>query len=249
MIFPSVMVVLVGILGIFTCGRPPVIIAFMIAASCLAVVLISFGGMVLGRHSLPQEWHCSLNLALSDPGLNATVIQDKNMADIALALGARTSWSAQELSVMLEANQTTVGIALIILAVVIIAAVLPISVWNLKLARARADAKLKSLANFKLPIPSDESELPQKSPPKLEMVTVNNDGADMSMSRHLSPFPAVHNEHHQPPTAPTMTPPTEDSVTLLSNKNSSVSKSEDDWTPVHEDGKPIVNEHRGHPTA
>merc|ERR1711934_178015 len=159
--------------------------------------------MVLGRHSLPQEWQASLDLTLSDSGLNASIIRvdDGNMADIAAALGARTSWSAQELSVMLEANQTTVGIGLIILAVVIIVAVLPISVWNLKLARARADAKSKSA--FKLPrttfspIPSDESELPQKSPPKLEMVTVNDDGADMSMSRHLSPFPAARNEHRK----------------------------------------------------
>ena len=96
------------------------------------------------------------------------------------------------------------------------------------------------------PIP----ELQQNSPPKLEMVTVNNDGADMSMSRHLSPnlpkHSAVRNEHRGHPTAPAMTPPTEDSVTLLRR---SASISEEDCTPVHEDGKPIVNEHRGHPTA
>merc|ERR1712032_316596 len=270
MIFPSVMVVLVGILGIFTCGRPPVIIAFMIAASCLAVVLLSFGGMVLGRHSLPQEWHCSLNLALSDPGLNATVIQDKNMADIALALGACTSWSAQEISVMLEANQTAVGIALIILAVVIIVAVLPISAWNLKLARSRTDAKEKShifnlpghgketelprkvgknrkfgeMTTF-TPIPSDESDLQQNEPQMLEMVTVKDDDADMSMSRHLSPNhakdSAVRNEHRGGPTAPPETPATtEDSVILLSKKDSTASMSEDDWTPVHKDGKRVV---------
>merc|ERR1711934_318079 len=146
MLFPSAMVVIVGILGIFTCGRPHIIIAFMTTASCLAVVLISFGAMVLGRHSLPQEWQARVDLTLSDPGLNASVIQvnDENMADIAVALGARTAWSAQEISVMLEANQTAVGIALIILAVVIIVAVLPISAWNLKLARSRTDAKEKS---------------------------------------------------------------------------------------------------------
>merc|ERR1711990_183453 len=109
----------------------------MTAASCLAVVLISFGAMLLGRHSLPQEWQARLDLTLSDPGLNASVIRmdDENMADIAVALGARTSWSAQELSVMLEANQTAVGIALISIAVVIIVVVLPVSGWTLKLAR------------------------------------------------------------------------------------------------------------------
>merc|ERR1712032_1048767 len=151
---------------------------------------------------------------------------------------------------------TAVGIALIILAVVIIVAVLPISAWNLKLARSRTDAKEKSHI-FNLPghgketelprkvgknrnvtftpIPSDESDLQQNEPQMLEMVTVKDDDADMSMSRHLSP------NHRGGPTAPPETPATtEDSVILLSKKDSTASMSEDDWTPVHKDGKRVV---------
>lgn len=273
MLFPSAMVVIVGTLGIFTCGRPHIIIAFMTAASCLAAVLISFGAMVMCRHSLPQEWQARLDLTLSDSGLNASVIQvdDEHMADIAVALGARTTWSAQEISVMLEANQTAVGIALISIAVVIIVVVLPVSGWTLKLARARAaardDDETERPRKFRIgkdwevgvmtplsPIPSDESELQQKSPPMLELVTVNDDA---DMSRYVSPqLPMRPRESpvrrvlrnkglsrwpaRRPPMPPG-TPPTEDSVIFLREKNSSFSMSEDDWTPVHEGRKRVVH--------
>lgn len=227
-LFPCILVVIVGTLGIFTCGRPKMIITFMIAASCLAVVLMSFGAMVMCRDSLPESWQARLDI-LSDPQMNASTVEidDQNLAELASALGARTTWNIQEISIMFEANQTAVGLALIVMAAAVIVFVLPVAGWTLKLSRARIAARKDSnngakgkyttpprkprfrvgkdwAVDFESPLSpprhsKDDSGTPN-SPPMVEMVEVlDNHGRQSYISPKLPQWPRQTPSQRSPP--------------------------------------------------
>merc|ERR1712187_148146 len=211
------------------------------------------------------SWQARLDATLSDPALNSSLVEvdDERMADIAAALGARTTWNAHEISVMLEANQTAVGIALIGIAAVLLVVMLPVSGWTLKLARARASARVHTPANKPKRPPkfragkdwSGEVTTPltpqePHSPHALELVSVEDNGFERA--RYLSPRPPPAPKEspresppprrkpfrnnfasRRPPAPPRGTPPSEDSVTFFRRGDSTEIMSEDDWSPEH----------------